>query len=83
MAIFSKFFGDVMSHIIRSNADKIINTISELFIKQNIVFNFVYFSSAQTLIIQKGVFLKKKNWPSLTCSYSLNVKTFKSFLCKL
>ena len=49
MAIFSKFFGDVMSHIIRSNADKIINTIPELFIKQKIVFNFVYFSSAQTL----------------------------------
>ena len=49
MAIFSKFFGDVMSHIIRSNADKIINTIPELFIKQKIVFNFVYFSSSQTL----------------------------------
>ena len=39
-----------MSHIIRSNADKIINTIPELFIKKNIVFNFVYFSSAQTLV---------------------------------
>ena len=59
MAIFSKFFEDVMSHIIRSNADKIINTIPELFIKQKIVFNFVYFSSAQTLTLVmtiKGVF---------------------------
>ena len=30
-----------MSHIIRSNAGKKIDTISELFIKQKIVFNFV------------------------------------------
>ena len=49
MAIFSKFFGDVMTHKIRSNADKIINTIPELFIKQKIVFNFVSFSSPQSL----------------------------------
>jgi hypothetical protein len=49
MAIFSKFFGDFMSHIIRSNADKIINTIPELLIKQKNVLNFVYFSCAQTL----------------------------------
>ena len=59
MAIFSKFLGDFMSHIIRSNADKIINTIPELFIKQKLVFNFVYFSSAQTLTLVmtiKGVF---------------------------
>ena len=52
--IFSKwlFFQkilDVMSHIIRSNAGKKINTIHKLFIQQKIVFNFVYFSSAQTL----------------------------------
>ena len=39
-----------MSHIIRSNAGKKIDTISELFIKQKIVFNFVYFSSSHTLI---------------------------------
>ena len=50
MAIFSKFFGNVMSHIIRSKAGKKINTISELFIKQKIVFNYVYFSSSQTLV---------------------------------
>ena len=43
-----------MSHIIRSNAGKKIDTISELFIKQKIVFNFVYFSSAQTLIGSNG-----------------------------
>ena len=49
MAIFSTLFVDVMSHIIRSNAGKKINTIPELFIKQKIVFNFVYFSSPQTL----------------------------------
>ena len=50
MAIFSKFFGDVMSHIIRSNADKIINTIPEIFIKQKIEFKFVLFSIGQTLV---------------------------------
>ena len=31
--IFSKFFGDVMSHIIRWNAGKKINTVSELLFK--------------------------------------------------
>ena len=50
MAIFSKFLGDVMTLEIRSNADKIINTIPELFIKQEIIFNFVYLSCAQTLV---------------------------------
>ena len=40
---------DVFDHLIRSNAGKKVNTIPELFIKQKIVFNFVYFSSAQTL----------------------------------
>ena len=49
MAIFSKFFGDAMSHILGQNAGKKINTISELFIKQKNLFNVVYFSSAQTL----------------------------------
>ena len=39
-----------MSNIIRSNAGKKIYTIYELFIKQKIVFNFVYFSSSHTLI---------------------------------
>ena len=38
-----------MSHIISSNACKKIDTISERVIKQKIVFNFVYFSSVQTL----------------------------------
>ena len=33
---FSKFFGDVMCHIIGLNAAKNIKTISELFIKQKI-----------------------------------------------
>jgi hypothetical protein len=49
MATFSKFFGDVMSHIIRSNAGKKINIIPEIFSNQKIVFNFVYFSSSHTL----------------------------------
>ena len=34
MSIFSKFFGDVKSHIIRYNAGKEIKNISELFIEQ-------------------------------------------------
>ena len=51
-----------MSHIIRSNAGKKITTISELFIKQRIVFNFVYFSSSQTL-------LHCDNWCVFVCFY--------------
>ena len=50
MAIFSKFFGDAMSHILGQNAGKKINTISELFIKQKIEFKFVLFSSPQSLL---------------------------------
>ena len=50
MAIFSKFFDDVMSHIIRSNAGRNIKSIFELFIKQNIEFKSVLFSIDQTLI---------------------------------
>ena len=51
MAIFSKFFGDAMSHILGQNAGKKINTISELFIKQKIEFKFLLFSSPQSLPI--------------------------------
>ena len=49
MAIFSKFFGNAMSHIIRQNAGRKINTIPELFIKQKIEFKFVLLSSPQSL----------------------------------
>ena len=53
MAIFSKFFGDVMSQIIIKNAGKKINSVSEIFTKQKIEFKFVLFSSAQTLQIHR------------------------------
>ena len=37
MDIFSKFFEDVMSHMIRENAGKKINKISELFINEFLI----------------------------------------------
>ena len=37
MDIFSKLFEDVMSHIISWNADKKVNTISELFINKFLI----------------------------------------------
>ena len=46
MDIFSKFSGDVMSHIIGENAGKKINTISELFIND---ITFVSFKCTQTI----------------------------------
>ena len=49
MDIFSNFFGDVMSHIIRQNAGKKINTISELFINEFLIFPFVSFKCVQTI----------------------------------
>jgi len=49
IAIFSKFFGGAMSHMIRQNAGEKIKTISEPFTTQKIEFKFVYFSSPQTL----------------------------------
>ena len=57
-----------MTHKIRSNADEIINTIPELFIKQRIVFNFVYFSSGQTLGCTTDNKLSP-NWPSFKSFY--------------
>ena len=43
MAIFSKFLGDVMSHIIRKNAGEKMNTISDLFIKKKLNSNLYCF----------------------------------------
>ena len=50
MAIFSKLFGDAMSHIIRWNAGKKRKSIFELFSKQKIESKFVLFSIGQTLL---------------------------------
>ncbi len=50
MAIFQKFFGDGMSHIIRENAGEKTKAIFEIFIKQKIKFKFVLFSMVQTLV---------------------------------
>jgi hypothetical protein len=55
IAIFSKFFHDAMSHIIRWNADKKIKSNFELFIKQKIEFQFVLFSIVQTLFCLIGM----------------------------
>ena len=70
-----------MSHIIRSSAGKKINTISKLFIKQKIVFNFVYFSSFTTL--EQNVFHKGRNYSRVdklrgtrNISYATDGKTF-------
>ena len=41
MTIFSKFFGNVMTHIIRENAGKRIKYFFELFINKNFEDNFV------------------------------------------
>ena len=49
MVIFSKFFVDVMTHIIRDNAAKRIKQFFELFIYKKYEFIFVYFSSSHTL----------------------------------
>ena len=49
MAIFSKFFADVMSQIIRKNAGKEIKSIFKLFAKQIIDSKFVLFLMVQTL----------------------------------
>ena len=49
MAIFSKLFVDVMSHIIRFNAGKKIKSIFELFIMQKNESKFGLFSIVQTL----------------------------------
>ena len=49
MAIFSKFFGDVIILIIRVNADKRIEKNSEIFSIKNIEYTFVCFLSIQSL----------------------------------
>jgi hypothetical protein len=50
MAIFSNFFVNINTHIIRCNAGEKITSIFELFNKQKIGFRFVLFLSVQTLL---------------------------------
>ena len=49
MAIFSKFFGDVIILIIRANADKRIKKNSDIFSIKNLEYTFVCFLSIQSL----------------------------------
>ena len=50
MAIFSNFFVNINTHIIRCNAGEKIKSFFELFTKQKIGFRFVLFLSVQTLV---------------------------------
>ena len=54
MAIFSNFFVDIKTYIIRCNAGEKIELIFELFTKQKIGFRFVLFLSVQTLFVPEG-----------------------------
>ena len=54
MAIFSNFFVNINTHIIRCNAGEKIKSIFELFTKQKIGFRFVLFLSVQTLVPVKS-----------------------------
>ena len=49
MAIFSNFFVNINTHIIRCNAGEKIKSFFELFTKQKVGFRFVLFLSVQTL----------------------------------
>ena len=49
MAIFSKFFGDVITVMIRVNADKRIKENSDIFSIKNLEYTFVCFLSIQSL----------------------------------
>ena len=50
MAIFSNFFVDINTHIVRGNAVEKTKSIFELFTKKKIGFRFVLFLSVQTLV---------------------------------
>ena len=49
MAVFEKFFGVLMRHIIRLNAGKEIKSFSELFINKIFEYIFVTFEYEQTI----------------------------------
>ena len=49
MAIFSEFFGDVITLMIRVNADKRIKENSDIFSIKNLDYTFVCFLSIQSL----------------------------------
>ena len=62
MGIFSKFFVDIMTHIIGWNAGKRIKPTFELFTKQKIGFRFVLFLSVQSLISEWSRRENIRNW---------------------
>ena len=68
MTIFSKFFVDIMTHIIRWNAGEKIKSIFELFTKQKNGFRFVLFLSVQTLRTDQGTYCLLRN----PCSLAFN-----------
>ena len=55
MAIFSKFFGDVIILIIRVNADKRIKKNSDIFSIKDLEYTFVCFLSIQSLRLKTKV----------------------------
>ena len=81
MAIFSKFFVDVMTHIIRDNAAKRIKLFFELFINKNYEFIFVSFSSSHTLRTKEDrevwIFVRVFENPLLLIIHCTCVLTFK------
>ena len=59
MTIFSNFFVNINTHIIRCNAGEKIKSIFELFIKQKIGIRFLLFLSVQTLS-NRNLLLRKE-----------------------
>ena len=51
MAIFPKFFGDIIILIIRANADERIKKNSDIFSIKNVEYTFVCFLSIQSLVL--------------------------------
>ena len=58
MPIFPKFFGDIMSHIIRSHADEKIKYFVELFISKNFEYTF---SLSLVIGLYKGQLISELN----------------------
>ena len=70
MAIFSNFFVDINTHIIRCNAGEKMKSIFELFTKQNIGFRFVLFLRVQTLCMIHEIWSNACNaFPVKNCLY--------------
>ena len=60
MAIFPKFFGDIIILIIRVNADERIKKNSDIFSIKDLEYTFVCFLSSQSLATQKCLLLHRK-----------------------